>query len=179
MGEFEHWLDQNHGDHSGFWMRLFKNGSGHPTITYAEALDVALCYGWIDGQKQRGDSASWLQRFTKRRARSPWSKINIDHVARLRREGRMRPAGVAAAEAAKADGRWDVAYGSSSRFEMPAEFTAALAHCPKAASHYATLNQANRYAIFYRLTTPKRPETRARRLKELVAKLARGEKLHG
>ena len=108
-------------------MRIFKKDSGLATVTYAEALDVALCHGWIDGQKQRGDAVSWLQRFTRRGKRSVWSKVNTRHVARLTDEGRMKPAGLAAVEAAKADGRWDAAYGSSSTFEMPAEFTAALA----------------------------------------------------
>lgn len=159
-------------------MRIFKKDSGLATVTYAEALDVALCHGWIDGQKQRGDAVSWLQRFTRRGKRSVWSKVNTRHVARLTDEGRMKPAGLAAVEAAKADGRWDAAYHSSNTFEMPAEFTAALAESPKAAAHFATLNKANRYAIFYRLTTAKRPETKARRLKDFIALLERGGKLH-
>jgi uncharacterized protein YdeI (YjbR/CyaY-like superfamily) len=176
--QFEQWLVRHHGAHEGFWMRIFKKGSGPATVTYAEALDVALCYGWIDGQKQKGDAVSWLQRFTRRGKRSAWSKVNTGHVARLIAAGRMRPAGLAAVEAAKADGRWEAAYGSWSTFEMPGEFVAALAKSRKAAAHFATLNKANRYAIFYRLTTAKRAETKARRLEEFIAMLERGEKLH-
>ena len=176
--KFEQWLVTHHGTHAGFWMRIFKKDSGRATVTYAEALDVALCHGWIDGQKQRGDAESWLQRVTPRRKRSAWSKINTGHVERLTGERRMKPAGLAAVEAAKADGRWDAAYSSSSTFEMPAEFEAALAKSLKAAAFFATLNKANRYALFHRLTSAKRPETKARRLQEFIARLERGEKLH-
>ena len=176
--KLQQWLATNHTSHSGFWMRIFKKGSEQPTVTYAEALDVALCYGWIDGQKQRGDDESWLQRFTPRGKRSPWSKINTGHVERLTREGRMKSAGLVAVEAAKSDGRWEAAYGSSSTFEMPPEFTAALAKSQKAAACFTTLNKANRYAIFYRLTSAKRPETKERRLQGFIAMLERGEKLH-
>ena len=159
-------------------MRIFKKGSAQPSVTYAEALDVALCYGWIDGQKQRGDDESWLQRFTPRGKRSAWSKINTGHVERLMREGRIKSAGLVAVEAAKADGRWEAAYGSSSTFEMPAEFTAALAKSPSAAAFFTTLNKANRYAIFYRLVSAKRAETKGRRLQEFIALLERGKKFH-
>ncbi len=175
---FKGWLDTNHETHSGFWMRIFKKESRRVGVTYAEALDVALCYGWIDGQRHRCDAESFLVRFTRRGARSVWSKINTGHIARLTSEGRITPAGMAAVNAAKADGRWDAAYASSRAFEMPAEFTEALARSPKAATFFATLNKANRYAIFYRLTHAKRPETKARRLKDLVAMLERTEKLH-
>lgn len=175
---FERWLARNHSEQSGIWLRIFKKDSRRATVTYAEALDVALCYGWIDGQKQRGDEESFLQRFTPRGKRSAWSKINTGHVERLTREGRMKPAGVAAVEAAKQDGRWAAAYSSWGTFEMPGEFAAALAKSPKASEFFATLSKPNRYAIFYRLTTAKRPETKARRLQEFIAMLERGEKLH-
>ena len=147
-------------------------------MTYAEALDVALCYGWIDGQKQRGDEKSWLQKFTRRQPRSVWSRINVGHVERLTRQGRMKPAGMTAVKAAKADGRWKRAYTSSSKAEMPAEFMQALAKFPKAETFFNTLNKANRYAIVYRLQTAKRPETRTKRLNEFITMLRRGEKLH-
>ena len=178
LAKLERWLAKNHASHAGFWMRIFKKNSSRPSVTYAEALDVALCYGWIDGQKQRGGSESWLQRFTPRGKRSMWSKINTGHVERLTRAGRMQPAGLSVVDAAKADGRWSVAYESSATFEMPVEFTAALLLSPKAAAFYTTLNKANRYAIFHRLTTPKHDETKARRLKEFITMLECGEKLH-
>jgi uncharacterized protein YdeI (YjbR/CyaY-like superfamily) len=147
-------------------------------VTYAEALDTALCYGWIDGQKQRGDDDYWLQKFTRRGARSAWSKINVGHVERLTREGRMKPAGIAAVSAAKADGRWECAYSSSSTAEMPADFLQALERSAKARAFFSTLNKTNRYAIFYRLQSAKKPETRTRRLNDFVAMLERGEKLY-
>jgi uncharacterized protein YdeI (YjbR/CyaY-like superfamily) len=173
-----HWLERHHVAHTGFWMRIFKKDSGRATVTYAQALDAALCYGWIDGQRRRGDAESFLQRFTPRGRRSVWSKVNTGHVERLTREGLMQPAGLAVVEAAKADGRWDAAYASSSTFQMPAEFTEALTAAPKATAFFATLSKANRFAIFYRLTTAKRPETKTRRLRDIIAMLTRGEKLH-
>lgn len=176
--EFDQWLEENHADHAGFWMRIYKKDSRQFSITYGEALDAALCHGWIDGQKRSGDAKSWLQRFTRRGPRSIWSKINTGHVERLMREGRMKPAGLAAVQAAKADGRWQAAYGSFRTFEMPADFNEALSLKPKAAAFFATLNKANSYAIYHRLTTAKRPETRARRLGEFIAMLDRGQRLH-
>ncbi|MDB6021892.1 MAG: hypothetical protein JWQ04_1749 [Pedosphaera sp.] len=176
--EFSQWLDQHHAGHPGIWMRIYKKAAGRPTVTYAEALDIALCYGWIDGQKQRGDEETFLQKFTSRRARSEWSKINVGHVERLTRAGQMKAAGIAAVEAAKGDGRWERAYSSFSSAEPPADFIQALAKFPKAAAFFNTLSKTNRYAILYRLETAKRPETRARRLVDLVAMLKRGEKFH-
>lgn len=176
--EFARWLERHHADHPGIWLRIFKKGSDRPTITYAEALDEALCFGWIDGQKQRGDEASWLQKFTRRGPRSVWSKVNTSHVERLTLAGRMRSAGLAAVEAARADGRWEKAYHSSRTSEMPEDFVRELARLPKAQAFFDTLNKANRYAIFYRLQSAKRLETRARRLQEFLAMLERGEKLH-
>lgn len=176
--EFGKWLTKHHAAHPGIWIRIYKKGSGRPTVTYAEALDVALCHGWIDGQKQRGDDESWLQKFTRRGPRSGWSKINVGHVARLTQEGRMKPAGVAAVDAAKVDGRWDNAYHPSSTAEVPADFLQTLAKSRKAEATFKTLTKANRYSILYRLQTAKRPETRAKRIKEFVAMLARGETFH-
>jgi uncharacterized protein YdeI (YjbR/CyaY-like superfamily) len=175
---FRRWLKANHGTHHGIWMQIARKASGIPSITYAEALDEALCYGWIDGQKRPCDEKSWLQKFTKRGPRSVWSKVNTGHIERLTREGRMQAAGQAAVDAAKADGRWDKAYGSSSTAEMPADFLAAIAGHAKASAFFATLNKANRYAIFYHLTTAKRPETRKARLKKFVSMMKRGKKLH-
>ncbi len=159
-------------------MQIAKKDSGLASITYAEALDEVLCHGWIDGQKKSHDATSWLQKFTRRGARSVWSRINVGHIERLTRDGRMQPAGQAAVEAAKADGRWAQAYHSSSAAEMPADFLAAIAKHAKASAFFQTLNKANRYAIFFHLTTAKKPETRARRLAKFVAMMQRGEKLH-
>lgn len=159
-------------------MQIAKKDSGLASITYAEALDEALCHGWIDGQKKSHDAASWLQKFTRRGARSVWSRINVGHIERLTREGRMQPAGHAAVDAAKADGRWEQAYHSSSAAEMPADFLAAIAKHAKASAFFQTLNKANRYAIFFHLTTAKKPETRARRLAKFVEMMQRGERLH-
>lgn len=175
---FRRWLKANHAAHHGIWMRIAKKDSGLASVTYAEALDEALCHGWIDGQKQSHDATAWLQKFTRRGPRSVWSQINVGHVGRLTREGRTQPAGQAAVDAAKADGRWAQAYGSSRAAEMPADFLAALAKHAKAQAFFGTLNKANRYAIFFHLTTAKKPETRARRLAKFLAMLKRGEKLH-
>lgn len=175
---FEAWLELHHDAHPGIWMRLYKKATGRTTVTYAEALEVALCFGWIDGQKRRGDEESWLQKFTRRGPRSTWSQVNIGHIERLIRERRMRPAGLAVAAAAKADGRWERAYHSSRTAELPEDFLQAVAKNRKAAAFFKTLNKAGRYAIYHRLHTAKRPETRARRLRNFVEMLARGESLH-
>ena len=175
---FRRWLTKNHVEHPGIWMQIAKKDSGIASVTYAEALDEALCLGWIDGQKKRLDEAAWLQKFTKRGVRSLWSKVNVGHIERLTREGRMQPAGQAAVDAAKADGRWDAAYHSASKAELPADFLAALAKHKKAEAFFATLNQSNRYAIYFRITTAKKPETRAKRIADFVAMLKREEKLH-
>ena len=148
------------------------------TVDYAQALDVALCFGWIDGQVQRFDETYYLQRFTPRTKRSKWSKINRDHVARLTKEKRMRPTGLAVVEAAKADGRWDAAYDSPSNATVPEDLKAALDASPKAAAFFATLSSANRYAILYQVQDAKRPETRAQRIAKYVAMCERGEKVH-
>ena len=173
---FETWLHKNHSAHPGFWMRIYKKASKKPSIDYAQALDVALCYGWIDGQKRPGDTISWLQRFTRRNKKSAWSKVNTGHVERLIREGRVQPAGMAVIEAAKADGRWDAAYGSSSTFEMPLDFLAAISLNAKAMTQYELLPKGSRYLIYYRLTSAKRAETRERRLQDFVRLLASGQR---
>ncbi len=148
------------------------------TVDYAQALDVALCFGWIDGQVSRFDETYYLQRFTPRTKRSKWSKINREHIARLTREGRMRPAGLAAVEAAKTDGRWDAAYDSPSTATVPDDLQAELDASPQAAAFFATLSSANRYAILYQIADAKRPDTRARRIAKYVGMLERGETVH-
>lgn len=176
--EFRAWMVKEHARAPGLLLRIYKKDSGLPSITYAEALDQALCFGWIDGQKLPFDANSWVQKWTPRRAKSGWSKINIKHVARLIREGQMSSAGLAAVEAAKADGRWAAAYDSAATATVPREFVAALECNAKARQFYATLNKANLYAIAYRLQTAKRPETKSKRIKLIVDMLARGEKFH-
>lgn len=175
---WEAWLEEEHARAAGVWLRIAKKDSGIATVTYAEALDVALCFGWIDGQKRGFDATWFLQRFTPRTQRSRWSKINTEHVARLIAEGRMRPAGLAHVEAARADGRWEAAYASQANATVPPDLRAALDANPAAAARFATLSGANRYAILYRVQDAKRPETRARRIDRFVAMLARGETLH-
>ena len=170
------WLAANHRKADGIWLRIAKKDSGIKSVNYAEALDEALCFGWIDGQKKLGDSTTFLQRFTPRRARSGWSKINTGHVERLIREGRMQPAGLAEVEAAKQDGRWHAAYDSPSRMSVPEDFLAALAKDAKAKAFFEGLNKANLYAIAYRLQTAKKPETRQRRMETILDMMRRGEK---
>jgi uncharacterized protein YdeI (YjbR/CyaY-like superfamily) len=176
--EWEAWLDAHHTASRGLWLRLAKKGSGLVSVSYAEALDVALCFGWIDGQKRGHDEQSWLQKFTPRGRKSVWSRINRDKVAALTEAGRMRPAGVAAVEAAREDGRLDAAYEPQSTATVPDDFAAALDANPAAAAFFATLNGANRYAVLWRIQTAKRPETRARSIEKFIGMLERGEKLH-
>ncbi len=172
------WLAAHHGDSPGIWVKIAKKASGHASVTYAEFLDEALCVGWIDGQKRAYDQQWFLQRFTPRTRRSPWSQRNREHVARLSAAGRMRAAGTAAVEAAKADGRWEAAYAGPRTIEVPADLRAALDAEPAAAAFFATLTGQNRYAVLYRIGSVKRPETRARKIAQYVAMLARGETLH-
>lgn len=176
--ELRSWLAKSHTRASALLIRIYKKDSGVASVTYAQALDQALCFGWIDGQKLPFDADSWVQKFTPRRARSRWSKLNIGHVDRLTQDGQMMPAGLAEVEAAKADGRWAAAYDSPANATVPPEFVAALARNAKAKQFYATLNKANLYAIAYRVQTAKRPETRIRRIELIIAMLARGEKFH-
>ncbi|MCP9769073.1 bacteriocin-protection protein, YdeI/OmpD-associated family [Lacihabitans sp. LS3-19] len=173
---FETWLKENHDNAVGLWLKIFKKDSGEKTITYAEALDVALCYGWIDGQKQAFDEKAWLQKFSPRREKSIWSKINIGHVERLIKEERMRPAGLKAVEKAKADGRWEKAYDPPSKMTIPDDFLKELSKNKLAESFFMGLNKSNLFFIGFRLQTAKKPETREKRMKEIIEKLAKGEK---
>ena len=172
------WLEAHSSKSPGIWMRIAKKNGGLTSVSYAEALDVALCHGWIDGQKRPLDEASWLQRFTPRGPRSMWSTINKAKVKTLIESGRMRPSGLAAIESAKADGRWDAAYGPSSTAEVPPELQAALDRSPKAKAFFETLRGANRYALIYRVHTAKKPETKAKRVADFIARLERGETIH-
>jgi uncharacterized protein YdeI (YjbR/CyaY-like superfamily) len=172
------WLEQHHAESPGLWLEIAKAGSGLDSVTYAEAVEVALCYGWIDGQKARGDERRWRQRFTPRGPRSKWSKINRDKAQELIESGAMRPAGLVQVERARADGRWDAAYDGQRTATVPDDLRAALDENPEASAAFAELNSVNRYAILYRVQDAKRPETRARRIAEFVAMLARGERLH-
>ena len=175
---WEGWLEKNHETSTGLWLKIAKKGSGIDSVTYAEALDAALCFGWIDGQKGAWDERFFLQRFTPRGRRSKWSQVNREHVARLIAAGRMRPAGLAEVERAKADGRWQAAYAPPSRMEVPDDLRRALDADPKAKAAFEALDRTNRYAMLYRLGDAKRPETRARRLAQYVEMLARGERIH-
>ena len=175
---FFDWLADHHASSRGLWLRLAKKGSGTASITYAEAVDVALAWGWIDGQKRRADEGSWLQKFTPRGARSVWSKINREKALALIDAGVMQPAGLAEVERAKRDGRWDVAYDPPSRATVPDDLEAALAKNARAAAFFATLDARNRYAVLWRVQTAKKAETRQKRIADLVAMLARGEKVH-
>ncbi|MER6094427.1 YdeI/OmpD-associated family protein [Streptomyces sp. NPDC001728] len=177
-GEFERWLGEHHAQSPGIWLKLRKKAPGIVALDYAQALDVALCHGWIDGQKAKFDDEWWLQRFSPRSSRSRWSKINRDKVAVLIAQGRMRPAGQAEIDRAKADGRWEAAYDSARTATVPDDLAAALAAVPAAAAAFETLDRPNRYAILYRVQDAKRPETRARRIEKFVTMLANGEKPH-
>ena len=172
------WLAENFASSAGIWIQLAKKGSGIPTVTYAEALDVALCYGWIDGQKRPLDDSWWLQRFTRRTKRSGWSKVNREHIARLTAAGLMQPTGQLEVDRAKADGRWDAAYDSSRTSTVPADLTEALNAEPEAAAFFATLNAANRYSHLYAVQTAKKPETRTRRIAKIVSMCLSHEKPH-
>jgi uncharacterized protein YdeI (YjbR/CyaY-like superfamily) len=176
--DFRAWLAKNHGGSDGILLRIYKKDSGIPTVTYAEALDQALCFGWIDGQKQPYDEQSWLQKFTPRRPKSGWSKNNTEHAERLIESGEMTPAGLKEVEAAKADGRWNAAYDSFGKATVPDDFLEELARNKKAKAFFETLNNANVYSIVYRLQTAKKPETRAKRMQAIIEKLNRGEKFH-
>lgn len=176
--EWERWLELEHGRAPGVWMRIAKKGAETATVQYPQALEVALCWGWIDGQKKSIDAHWWKQKFTPRAKRSIWSQVNRDKVQALIAAGRMRPAGLAEIERAKADGRWDAAYASQGKVEVPPDLQAALDADPRAKAFFATLDGTNRYAILFRTHTAKRPETRAKRIAQFVEMLARGETLH-
>ncbi len=172
------WLDKNHATSSGVWLKLAKKASGDKSVTYDEALEAALCYGWIDGQKKSYDESAWLQKFTPRGAQSIWSKINREKAQELIRSGRMKPAGLAAVESARQDGRWDAAYDSPGRATVPDDLQMELDRNPKAKAFFDTLNSANRYAILWRIQTAKKAETRARRIQQFIRMLEKHEKLH-
>jgi uncharacterized protein YdeI (YjbR/CyaY-like superfamily) len=172
------WLAANHADSPGLWLKIAKKGAAGRTVSYSDALDVALCHGWIDGQKGRHDDEYWLQRFTPRKPGSNWSKINTERAAALIASGRMRPAGLREVERAQADGRWEQAYESQSRVTVPEDLARALAANERARAFFATLDSANRYAILYRIGTAKKPETRAKRIDTFVTMLSEHKKIH-
>jgi uncharacterized protein YdeI (YjbR/CyaY-like superfamily) len=176
---FDAWLESQGATAPGLWLKLAKKGSPEPTLTKSEAIDAALCHGWIDGQLDAYDDHSWLIRFTPRKPRSKWSELNRRRAAELLAEGRMRPAGVAQIETAKTDGRWERAYAPASTAEPPPDLVVALDANPDAAAFFATLTGANRYAILYRIGAVKTPEARARKIAQFIAMLERGETLHG
>ncbi len=172
------WLAKNHAKSAGVWLRIAKKGSGAGSVSYAEALEDALCHGWIDGQKKPESDAAWLQRFVPRSEKSIWSRINREKADALVADGRMKPAGLSAIERAKANGRWEAAYDSPSKATVPDDLQAALDANPGAKAFFATLNSANRYAVLWRVQTARKAETRARRIRQFVEMLARHEQLH-
>ena len=172
------WLAKQHDKSAGVWVKLAKKGSGIPSMTYDEALDIALCYGWIDGQKGGVDEKYWLQKFTPRGPKSMWSKINVAKAEKLIASGEMKPAGLKAIEAAKQDGRWDAAYESQKNIAVPDDFQAELDNNKKAKAFFATLNSVNRYAILFRIQTAKKAETRTKRIRQFVEMLEKGEKIY-
>ncbi len=172
------WLDKNHAKSSGVWLKLAKKASGITSVTYDEALEVALCYGWIDGQKRSYDGTSWLQKFTPRGPKSIWSKINTEKAQRLIESGRMKAAGLKAVESARNDGRWDAAYSSQSKAAVPDDLQAELDRSAKAKAFFATLDSRNRYAILHRIHTAKKAETRTKRIEQFVRMLEKKEKIY-
>jgi uncharacterized protein YdeI (YjbR/CyaY-like superfamily) len=176
--DWERWLEAHHASAAGLWLKLAKKGSGHETVSYQEALEAALCWGWIDGQKAAHDDRFWLQKFTPRGPRSKWSRINRNKAEQLLADGKMNPAGLARIEEARKDGRWASAYESQSKATVPDDLQRALDTNPGARAFFATLDSANRYAILYRIQDAKRPETRARRIEKFVAMLNANEKIH-
>ena len=179
VAAWRQWLGANHGEPLGVWLVLAKKGTSEPTsLSYDDALEEALCHGWIDGQVRRRDELTFRQRFTPRRARSAWSKRNVAIVDGLMAAGRMHAAGIAQVERAQADGRWERAYAGQASIEVPVDLARALAAEPAAQAMFDTLTSQNRYAILYRIDTAKRADTRARRIEQYVAMLSRGETLH-
>ena len=172
------WLRKNHATSSGVWLRVAKKGAKASSVSYLQAVDAALCFGWIDGQKKSDDESYWLQRFTPRSARSIWSKINRDKALRLIELGRMNAAGLREVERAKGDGRWDRAYDSPKGAVMPVDFQAVLDKNPKAKAFFATLESRNRYAVLFRIQTAKKAETRARRIEQFAKMLSQHKKIH-
>ncbi|MEZ7005904.1 YdeI family protein [Streptomyces sp. AD55] len=175
---WEQWLEEHHESAAGVWVRIPRKATGLPGLTYTEALEVALCFGWIDSRRDKVDDLYWRQRFTPRSKKSPWSQANRERAERLAAQGRVRPAGQREIEAARADGRWEAAYASQSRMAVPDDLREALREVPEAAAFFATLNSKNRYAILYRVQSAKKPETRARRIEKFVTMMANHEVLH-
>jgi uncharacterized protein YdeI (YjbR/CyaY-like superfamily) len=176
---FRQWIEENQHLSPGIWLVIAKKLSGQTTVTYAEALDIALAYGWIDGQTRSVDEATYLQRFTPRRQKSPWSLRNVGIAEAMIADGRMKPRGLAEVKRARADGRWERAYQGPKNAEPHPDFLAALEQNPRAAEFFASLNSQNRYAVYYRIQDAKRPETRARRIADFIDRLSRGEKFYG
>lgn len=177
-GEWEKWLSENYSKQEGLWLKIAKKGTGVTTVTYLQALEVALCYGWIDGQIKSVDSIYFVQKFTPRRPKSLWSKINTKRVEQLISEGWMKAPGYEQIERAKADGRWEKAYGISSNLAPPEDLLSALSKNKPAEEFYKTLNKTNLFAIYYRIETSKRPETREKRIREIIEMLSKGKKLY-
>ncbi|MEO7003315.1 MAG: YdeI/OmpD-associated family protein [Ktedonobacterales bacterium] len=175
---WETWLEAHHTDTPGVWLKMAKKATGIPSVTYAEAVEGALCFGWIDGQSKALDDAHWIQKFTPRRAKSSWSKVNREKVAALIAAGRMRPAGLRQIELAKADGRWDAAYDPQRTIEVPPDLASAFDAHPEARAFFDTLDGRNRYAVLYRIQTAKKPETRAARIQKFVEMLAQEQKIY-
>jgi uncharacterized protein YdeI (YjbR/CyaY-like superfamily) len=172
------WLHEHHADSPGIWLALLKKGADEAGVSYGDAVEVALCYGWIDGQAAKLDDRFWLQRFTPRRAKSIWSRVNRDRALALIARGEMKPAGLREVERAQADGRWEAAYEPPSTMTVPDDLHEALAGNPAAAESFAALDRTNRYSILHRIHTAKKPETRSRRIETFVAMLAEGKKLY-
>lgn len=175
---FDTWLKRHHARSDGLWLKIAKRGADEPSVTYAEAVEIALCWGWIDGQKKGLDDRYFLQRFTPRRARSIWSKTNVERVEGLIAAGRMQAPGLAQIEAARSDGRWARAYDGARASAVPDDLTAALDALPRAKAFFETISSSNRYAVLWRIQTAVKPETRARRIAQFVQMLARGEVIH-
>ncbi len=178
QSEWRDWLLDNHDNSDGIWMRLYKKKSGIPSIEIGQALDEALCFGWIDGQRKTYDEQSYLQKYTPRRKRSIWSKINTGKIEALSKEGKMHPAGLLEVEKAKADGRWAKAYDSPANMQVPDDFVEAISKFPEAMDFYNSLNKTNRYAIAFRLQTAKKQETRTKRMAAMIEMMKNGEKFH-
>jgi len=179
--DWANWLKTQHDQSAGVWLKLAKKDSGISSVTYGEALDIALCYGWIDGQKKGFDDAPfayWLQKFTPRGQKSIWSKINTEKAERLIASGQMKPAGLKTIEAAKADGRWEQAYDSQKNISVPEDFQSALDKNKKAKAFFETLNSANRYSFLFRIQTAKKADTREKRIQQFVEMLEKNEKFH-
>lgn len=176
--EFEQWLAAEHASTPGIWLKMARKDTGIPSVDYRQALDVALCFGWIDSHKRKLDDEHWVQRFTPRAVRSKWSKVNCARATELIESGAMRPAGLAEVERAKTDGRWAAAYASQRTAEVPPDLQAALDADPAAAAFFATLNSQNRYAVLYRIGDAKKPQTRAARIEKYVAMCHEGRQIH-